>query len=379
MSTLVLLGLLSLSADPPSEAASAAAVRAQADADQPERPGPFSPVESHLAHPLYLDEEPPSVRACRLILLNFAGAASASATVARTKEQAIELGEKVVAQIRDGADPAEFARRLSSSATAWSGGVYGTFTPRVLAPPLDEFLFSAELGEVSDPIVLASGVHILQRIEHEAASRQIMIAKTEPDARERVLELKRRVEAGEDFAELARAHSMDERSAARGGILGLVQRTREDRLLRAATFEPPVGGLVGPIETHLGYHLVQRIPLDLVPPDARETRFIRASAILVRFEGARPFDLADVRSPSQAEAIVREAYQRALAGEDFAELARRWTEDLGGRERGGDLGWLHRHSYTVPEFMEPAFWLEPGEMLEPVFTTAGWLLVRRDR
>ena len=335
---------------------------------------------SLLAHPLYLGEEPPPVRACRLILLNYKGAANASVVVSRSKEQSVELAHKVIEQVRAGADMGELAKKVSSSrSTSWSGGIYGTFAPRVLTPPLDEFLFSAELGEVSEPIVLGNGVHILQRIEHEAASRQIMLRKGVPDAIERLKALRARVEAGEDFAELAREHSMDPYTAERGGFLKLVQRTREDRVLRAATFEPPIWGMTDPIESSVGYHLVQRIPLDMMPADLVETRFIRVSAVLVRFEGAVPFDLSDVRSPSQAETIAREVYDRVLAGEDFAELARQMTEDKGSRERSGDLGWLHRHSISVPKFMEQAFYLEVGEMLEPFHTTAGWLVLRRDR
>jgi len=344
------------------------------DEEAPDEDGP----RSYLAHPLYLDPEPPPVRACRLILLNFEGAANASAVVSRTREEALELGHRIVEKVRSGDDFAEWARRASSSRTAWSGGVFGTFAPGVLGPPLDEFLFSAELGDVSEPVVLATGVHILQRIEHEAASRQIMLAKDEPGAREMLEELRAAIEAGADFAELAQEHSIDELSRARGGVIGLVQRTREDRLLRRATFELAVWDM-RIVDTPLGVHLVQRIPLDLVPPEAVETRFIRASAILTRFEGAVPFDLADVRSPNQAETLAREAYERALAGESFAELALEYTEDLGGRERAGDLGWLHRHSISIPPFLEPVFQLEPGELLEPIHTTAGWLVVRRDR
>ena len=369
-----LLGALFLCAGP----LGAALVQQESVPTEAREPVSEAP-RSLLAHPLYLGDEPPPVRACRLILLNFKGAANTSSVVARTKEQAIQLGRQVVARVRAGADMGELATKLSSSpSTSWSGGVYGTFAPGVLAPPLDEFLFAAELGHVSEPIVLASGVHILQRIEHEAASRQIMIAKSEPEAAERVKALQARVEAGEDFAELAREHSMDAYSAERGGILKLVQRTREDRVLRAATFEPPVWGM-SLVESAVGYHLVQRIPPELVPADLVETRFVRASAILVRFESAVPFDLSDVRTPSQAETIVTEAYERALAGESFAELAREMTEDHGGRERAGDLGWLHRHSLSVPKFMERVFNLEVGQVLEPVYTTAGWLVVRRDQ
>ena len=53
--------------------------------------------------------------------------------------------------------------------------------------------------------------------------------------------------------------------------------------------------------------------LDSLDPELRELMFVRASLILVRFESAWPFELTDVRSPGEAEAIVRELYERQAA------------------------------------------------------------------
>lgn len=57
----------------------------------------------------------------------------------------------------------------------------------------------------------------------------------------------------------------------------------------------------------------------------------------------------------------------ARDGQDFAELARTWSED-GSAERGGDLGWVSRGD-MVPEFEQVAFSTPVGEVSD-VFSTA---------
>jgi len=88
---------------------------------------------------------------------------------------------------------------------------------------------------------------------------------------------------------------------------------------------------------------------------------LRVSHILLRTQDQ---ELADVQA--QAESIVAEA----RSGADFAELARRYTEDEGTREAGGDLGLISR-GQMVPEFEGAAFALEQDEVSDPVSSMFG--------
>ncbi len=62
-----------------------------------------------------------------------------------------------------------------------------------------------------------------------------------------------------------------------------------------------------------------------------------------------------------------------LAGLDFAEAARKYSEDPS-KEKGGDLGEVVGGE-MVPEFDKTAFSLKPGEVSEPVRTRFGWHLI----
>jgi parvulin-like peptidyl-prolyl isomerase len=62
--------------------------------------------------------------------------------------------------------------------------------------------------------------------------------------------------------------------------------------------------------------------------------------------------------------------ERARAGEDFAALAREFSEDSATKGNGGDTGFFARGA-MVPEFEATAFSLEPGEVSDPVDTTYG--------
>ncbi|GAB4396086.1 MAG: peptidylprolyl isomerase [Microscillaceae bacterium] len=67
--------------------------------------------------------------------------------------------------------------------------------------------------------------------------------------------------------------------------------------------------------------------------------------------------------------------QRILQGEDFAELAKRFSEDRGSAKEGGDLNWLTRGT-SVPEFEAAIFRMKPGELSRIVESEYGFHLIK---
>ncbi|HEX6038501.1 peptidylprolyl isomerase [Longimicrobium sp.] len=101
---------------------------------------------------------------------------------------------------------------------------------------------------------------------------------------------------------------------------------------------------------------------------------VRARHILLRPAGngqAEP-------TPAQRQEVMQRAEQiraRAAAGEDFATLARQFTEEPGGKERGGDLDWFGR-GRMVAQFEEAAFKLQPGQVSPVVETPFGYHIIK---
>lgn len=99
-------------------------------------------------------------------------------------------------------------------------------------------------------------------------------------------------------------------------------------------------------------------------------RRVRARHILLR--------VPDEAGPTEREAVRQQAEeirQRAVEGEDFADLARRFSEDPGSGPQGGDLGWFGPGSMVAP-FEEAAFRLQPGEISEVTETLFGLHIIR---
>jgi hypothetical protein len=74
-------------------------------------------------------------------------------------------------------------------------------------------------------------------------------------------------------------------------------------------------------------------------------------------------------------ALAAELRDRARAGEDFAAMAERYSDDEGSAVRGGDLNFFGR-DLMVPPFEEAAFALEPGEVSDVVETQYGLHVIR---
>ena len=76
----------------------------------------------------------------------------------------------------------------------------------------------------------------------------------------------------------------------------------------------------------------------------------------------------------RAEALL----ERITGGEDFAELAREFSNDPGTAALGGDLGWFRR-GRMVREFEEAAFSLLDGQVSDVVQTDFGFHIIRVER
>jgi parvulin-like peptidyl-prolyl isomerase len=329
--------------------------------------------------PMYLDEAPPEGRAARAILVAHRDVAGAPSSVRLSKDAARELALAISRDLRAGADFEAQLRPREAGDTSVSGGVLGTHWPGMLSPDADRFLFSAELFSISEPLDTPLGFQVVQRVESEAGCRMILIAGHDAQAQAKAKELLAKLRAGADFAELAREHSADARSAARGGQYAIFERGPSDSLLKAAVFRAPVGALLGPLDSPEGLHLLQRVAVTEIAPELRDDNAARVRAILVAFSGARSADPRLERTQVQAGELAHELVAKIRAGADMAALAAEHDDDRGGRERRGDLGWIRRRSQQAVSSFDRVWLVPRGEVCDPIPTNAGWLIVRRER
>jgi len=88
---------------------------------------------------------------------------------------------------------------------------------------------------------------------------------------------------------------------------------------------------------------------------------------------------ADSASKARAYALADSIGMALRDGADFATAARRFSQDPGSREQGGDLGWLRRGPPLAPEFEKVAFQLKPGYISKPVESPFGYHIIQVKR
>lgn len=189
-----------------------------------------------------------------------------STDIKNAKDKANRLLEK----LQNGGDFTQIAMTESDGGQALSGGDLGW---RSLGQVPSIFVEQTKVllaGQVSSLIRSPSGFHIIKMMELKGRSKH-MITQTQArhiliklnelindeEAKKRLLALKDRIENGDDFATLARAHSDDKASALKGGDLGWVSPGYLVPPFEEAMSKLAINALSAPVQTQFGWHLIQ--------------------------------------------------------------------------------------------------------------------------
>jgi peptidyl-prolyl cis-trans isomerase SurA len=178
--------------------------------------------------------------------------------------------ETALAQIRQGSDFRQAAASYSDAPDALQGGEMGWRPAGRLPSIFLQALKEMKVGQVSDIVRSPAGFHILRLNDKRGNDTPILVNQTnarhilvrlnevvsESDARNRLAELKDRIENGADFAELARLHS-DDTTAARGGDLGWVSPGDTVPEFERAMAALKPGQVSDAFRTAFGWHIVQ--------------------------------------------------------------------------------------------------------------------------
>jgi peptidyl-prolyl cis-trans isomerase SurA len=195
------------------------------------------------------------------------------ATPENASPENIQLAQKkaenIYQQLLEGADFKQLAIRESNGSNALNGGDLGTRKANELPELFLSAIEGLQQGDVSKPVKSASGFHLLKlagsssnvEMVTQTHARHILIKTSadisDDDARQNLLDLKQRIEQGEDFADLANEYSEDPGSKIKGGDLGWANPGTF-----VTEFENVMGSLKDgeisePFKSQFGWHLMQ--------------------------------------------------------------------------------------------------------------------------
>ncbi len=87
------------------------------------------------------------------------------------------------------------------------------------------------------------------------------------------------------------------------------------------------------------------------------------------------------RTDAQALQMAKEVYQKATSGQDFAALAKQYSDDPGSKDKGGTYGPMGVEQFKnsmAKEFVDGALALKAGQISTPVKTQYGYHIIKLD-
>lgn len=201
--------------------------------------------------------------------------------------------------------------------------------------------------------------HILIKVGENASPADTLAAYN------KAMEIKKRIDKGEDFANLAKEYSEDDASKINGGDIGYLTVFTTVLPYENAAYSLKVGEVSNPVRSQYGYHIIKVTDRKENPGEVKVAHIM----VLV------PRD-AKEEDVQKAESKINEIYQKLQQGEDFAKLAIEYSDDKASGKRGGDLPWFGT-GRMVPEFESVAFETKIGEYSKPFRTAFGYHIIKK--
>ena len=230
--------------------------------------------------------------------------------------QAQSRVEEVYQRLEDGMTFAAAAISYSQGPDALEGGDVGWRNASAMPNSFADALADLEPGEITDPLRTSAGFVILklrdarERSEvmvEEYRARHLLVSPSElvspEQAREQIQNLKRRIEQGEDFAELAREYSSQQSTANLGGLLDWFPAGSYGRPVQQAVNSLEPGEVSEPFQSEQGWHLVKLL-------DVRE---------IDRTEDVRRSEAREMLSQQKSQEEL-DRFMRQMRSESFVEI-----------------------------------------------------------
>ena len=174
-----------------------------------------------------------------------------------------------------------------------------------------------------------------------------------------------RVRNGEKFSALAMKYSQDPK-AAEGGNWGQMSINSMPSVFLENVSNAKKGDLIGPNRTDAGYIII-------LVKDIQGTAFQPDISIKTRHILIKPTLIVSDEQVVEKLRGLRKAIENGSA--DFADLARKYSEDPGTSVKGGEIDWSNPKIFD-PIYAKTALSLKPGEISEPFKSSFGWHIVQ---
>ena len=227
---------------------------------------------------------------------------------------------------------------------------------RISEQELDNFLKSEEGRFVTSPDVNIG--QILLSISSDSNRKSIDQVVGRADL------LFNQIDQGADFRAIAIANSADQ-SALQGGDLGWRKMAQLPGVFIDAVEKLDIGEVSQPIRSAAGYHLIKLYERRGGEEQLVEQHFARHILI-------KPNQIRDQKTTINQ---LNELRKRSIAGEDFAILAKEFSEDPGSALSGGELGWSTPGMF-VPEFEQTMSTIAVNDISEPFASQFGWHILQ---
>lgn len=179
--------------------------------------------------------------------------------------------ETAVQALKSGQSLANVSATYSDAPEAMNGGMLDWKNENHLPPPFVSALKNMKKGELSAIIRSPNGFHVIQLVDSRNKNAPLLVEKTrarhilirptevlsETEAKNKLIQIRDRLERGANFAELAKIHSNDEGSATKGGNLGWISPGDTVSDFEKAMNRLKINELSEPVRSQFGWHLIQ--------------------------------------------------------------------------------------------------------------------------
>ena len=223
---------------------------------------------------------------------------------------------------------------------------------------LDQFL-AKQSGDKSAEVSYNVS-HILLSLPEAASPGQLEQVEKKAE------ELYQRATAGEDFGQLAVAHSQAQTALDRG-LIGWRKGNELPSFMADAVAKMKPGEVSKPVRTPSGFHIIR------VNEFKNDSQPMMVEQLHARHILLKTNELQDDETVRGRLQTIRDRI--ANGNDDFSAIAKAISEDPGSAVEGGDLGWTTPGTF-VPEFEQQLSELHENEITQPFHSQYGWHIIQ---